>query len=100
MAHDHHHHDRGTYYLEQIFSIAVCGALAGVTILLWYHDQLKYMLADKFHVWVLLGGITLLVAVVIRAIAVWLSVEEPVAVPVGAHDHDHAHPHHQDHEHG
>jgi hypothetical protein len=103
MAHDHHHHDRSTYYLEQVFSIAVCGALAGVTILLWYYKQLSAMLHPKFHLWVLLGGVTLLAIVVIRAVAVWFSVEEPVAVPVGAHDHPHDHEHdhaHHHHHHG
>ncbi len=36
------------------------------------------MLHPKFFLWVLLGGITLLVLVLIRAIAVWRSVEQPL----------------------
>jgi uncharacterized membrane protein YcgQ (UPF0703/DUF1980 family) len=91
MAHDHSHADANAYYLEQIFTIAVCGALGCVAVLLWYSGKLTLMLAPKFHVWVLAGGITLLVLVVIRAIAVWRSVEEPTAVPVHDHDHDHDH---------
>ena len=48
MAHDHHHHDQNTYYLEQLFTIAVCGALGGVAVLLWYTGKIALMLHPKF----------------------------------------------------
>ena len=55
------------------------------------------MLAEKFHIWVFLGGASLLAMAIINAVAVWFSVGEAKAVPVDAHDHDHAH---CDHDHG
>lgn len=97
MAHDHSHGDRNAYYLDQLFTIAVCGALGGVAIMLWQGNKL-WLLADKFHIWVLLGGIALVVLVLIRAIALWRSVDELAAVPSPTHDHDHHH--HHDHAHG
>ena len=77
MAHDHSHGDRNAYYLDQLFTIAVCGALGGVAIMLWYNGKLSLMLAPKFFLWVLLGGITLLVLVLYPGcLAVWRSVDE------------------------
>jgi hypothetical protein len=101
MAHDHSHGDRSAFYLNQLFTIAVCGALGGVAVMLWYSGKLGLMLHPKFYIWVLLGGITLLILVLIRAVAVWRSVDD-VGHP---HDHDHAHCGHDhgpcdhDHEH-
>lgn len=92
MAHTHSHGDRNTYYLDQLFTIAVCGALGGVAIMLYRNGTLKLMLAEKFFLSTLIGGITLLVLVLIRAVAVWRSVDQPAA----AHPHEH---HHHDHEH-
>jgi uncharacterized repeat protein (TIGR03943 family) len=110
MAHDHSHGDRNAYYLNQLFTIAVCGALGGVAIMLWWNGTIRLLLHPKFFLWVLLGGITLLVLVVLRAIAVWRSVDELAAVPDHAHDHGHCdhehehehchHDHDHDHEHG
>jgi uncharacterized membrane protein YcgQ (UPF0703/DUF1980 family) len=101
--HDHHHHhDASTYYLEQIFTIGACGALAGVFILDWYSGKLGFFIKDKYFLLVLTGAVLLLALVVIRAVAVWFSVEEPQLAPVGehTHDHDHDHEHHHHHDHG
>jgi hypothetical protein len=38
MAHDHHHHDHSSYYLEQLFTVAVCGALAAVALISFFSD--------------------------------------------------------------
>jgi hypothetical protein len=97
MAHDHSHGDCNAYYLNQLFTIAVCGLLGGVAVMLWWSGKLSLMLHPKFFLWVLLGGLTLLTLVVIRAIAVWRSVDE------AAHEHndcghEHGHCHHE-HEH-
>ncbi|HTU18260.1 MAG TPA: hypothetical protein VMG10_09405 [Gemmataceae bacterium] len=102
MAHDHSHGDRSAYYLNQLFTIAVCGALGGVAVMLWWSGKIALMLHPKFYLWVLLGGITLLVLVVLRAMAVWQSVDEPITVPDHTHDHEHCgHDHgHCDHDHG
>lgn len=100
MAHDHHHHDEGNYYVEQLCTIGVCGALAGVAIVLWYRDYLepdKHLgfLHPNFRLPLLLGGIALLVLVAIRAVVVWVASGRRAA---HVHNHDHAHDHH--HEHG
>ncbi len=103
MAHDHSHGDHNAYYLNQLFTIAVCGALGGVAVMLWWSGTITLMLHPKFFLWVLLGGITLLVLVVLRAAAVWRSVDDRTAVPDHTHDHDHCghnHDHcHHDHDH-
>jgi hypothetical protein len=92
--------------MEQLFTIAICGALGGVAVMLWYTDKLGLMLHPKFHIWVLLGGIALLALVVVRAVALWFEVDEAKDAidPVHDHDHDHAccghdHGHHHDHDH-
>lgn len=98
MAHDHHQqHGNTEYYLEQLFTIGVCGAIGAVAVSLYWTGKLNLMLAPKFHPWVLAGGIGLLVMVAIRAVVVWTSVEDPVATP--AHDHNHGHDHDHDHAH-
>jgi uncharacterized repeat protein (TIGR03943 family) len=96
MAHDHHHHDDSTYYLEQLFTIGISAALGGVTIMLYWQDKLRYMLAPKFYLPVLLGGIALVVLAVVRAAALWMAVDR--SIPVDNHNHNHAHDH--DHHHG
>ena len=90
-AHDHHHGDRNQFYLEQICTIGACGFFAAVTLILWYSGTLKNMLADKFHIWVFLGGAALLVMAAINAVALWFSVGDAKAVPVNGHDHAHDH---------
>jgi hypothetical protein len=103
MAHGHDHsHDEG-YFLDQIFSIALCGAIGGIaTVMAWPWGS-KRMLVNildmKFHPYVFAGGITLLVLVVIRAVALWQLAGE--VGHAGQHQHDHEHHHHGDcgHEH-
>lgn len=97
MAHDHSHDDRNAYYLNQLFTIAVCGALGGVTVMLWYSGKLRFLVVERFWLPTLLGGITLLVLVFVRAIAVWRSVD--ASLDAGhSHDHDHNHcDHNHDH---
>lgn len=107
--HDHSHEDRNAYYLNQLFTIAVCGALGGVAIMLWYSGKLRFLVVQDFWLPTLLGGITLLALVLIRAVAVWRSVDQSLAAE-HAHDHDHdhcghdhdhcGHDHAHDHDHG
>ena len=97
MAHDHSHGDGNAYYLNQLFTIAVCGALGGVTVMLWYSGKLRFLVVQRFWLPTLLGGIALLVLVLVRAIAVWRSVDASVDAS-HQHDHDHAHCDH-DHAH-
>jgi uncharacterized membrane protein YraQ (UPF0718 family) len=104
MAHVHTHDDhRNTYFLDQLFMIGVCGALAGVTIMLWYSGLLGRILHPKFHVWVIAGGISLLGIVILRAVAVWHAVDAAAHTREPVHEHVHAHEecaHDHEHEHG
>jgi hypothetical protein len=107
VSHSHAHHDEevNAYYLDQLFSIGVCGLLGGVAIMLWWPsgpdgtNRLRFILAPQFHAWVLGGGIVLLLLVAIRAWALWVSVgEENRARAKGdSHDHDHDHDHCHEH---
>src|SRR5262249_53774918 len=115
MGHSHDHaHDGSTYYVEQLCTIGICGAMGVVTILLYTQGLLSLILAPSLHWMVLAGGIGLLGLVAIRALAVRFSVGKPEAAHNHDHehgpgcdhdhhhDHDHAHEHHHhhDHEHG
>jgi hypothetical protein len=113
MAHDHsHHHDPQSYYLEQLFTIGVCGALGLVACLRWlgWFGSL-FFIAEKFQLLVLFGGVLLLALAAVRAVALWTSVGEPRVEPVHGHDlpdapapapsHAHEHgAHAHSHEHG
>jgi hypothetical protein len=90
----HSHDDHRGYYLEQLCTIGMCGALGVVAILMWYRGWLSDLLADTFHPAVLLGGISLLVIVAVRAVALWQA-----AAPEGHHGHSHSHDHAHDHSH-
>lgn len=94
MGHDHHHHhdDQNTYFMEQLCTIAMCGAFGGVAVMLWARGTLKLFLDPKFHPFVLAGGITLLALVAIRALAVWRQTG-PAPHAHDHHEHDHAHEH-------
>src|SRR5262249_30284048 len=106
--HDHGHShgppadDLQGYYTEQLFTIGTCGALGGVAIVLYSSNKLQYILHPSFHIWVLLGGLTLVALVLVRGIALWNSVGEPTTDPVDEHEHGPGcgHDHHHNHEHG
>src|ERR1043166_1306066 len=104
MAHTHEHDHEG-YFLDQLFSIALCGAIGAIAVLMFVRRKMLTIILDpKFHPYVLAGGITLLVLVAIRAVALWKYAEE---VGHEHHHHDHAgcghencdHEHHHDHDH-
>src|SRR5438445_3327368 len=95
MAHVHAE-EENTYYIDQLCTIGVCGALGGAAIMMYQQKMLSF-LADTFHPWVLAGGIALLVLVVIRAVPLWFAVGRPRAEHQHPQDHfhdpDHAHDH-------
>ena len=64
----HSHEDKRAMYLEQLCTIGMCGALGVVAILMWYRGWLTGLLADSFHLAVLLGGICLVAIVAVRAV--------------------------------
>ena len=71
MAHDHDHaHDPTTYYVEQLCTIGIAGALGGIAVML-YQRGLLWFLAPKVQPWVLGGGLALLAVVAVRAVVVW-----------------------------
>jgi hypothetical protein len=96
--HHEHHHEDDTYYLDQLCLVALSGAFGAVCLSLYFVQRhiLERMLAEPFHLYVLLSGIVLMILTVLRAMSLWSSVgqnHEP------AHDHNHAHPHNHDHAH-
>jgi len=102
MAHDHAHDDPKNYYVEQLCTIGIAGALGGIAVML-YQRHLLWFLAPKVQPWVLGGGIALLVTVALRAIVVWFQAgrtPEEVEKLGHNHDHDHDHEHGHDHSHG
>src|SRR6185312_14499597 len=103
MAHDHHHHGETPrdYFVEQLLTIFVVGLFGGVAILMYQSGKLGIVLADPFHIPVLVGGVAVLVLVAVRALSVWKEAGAVQAYNHGHHHHDHDHGHdHHDHDHG
>lgn len=118
-AHGHdHHHDHGDEYLEQLFTIGICGAFGAVAVglavpALTSSDPsstsiLKTILSPDFHAFVLVAGVVLLAMTLIRVIALW---QESGAHAHHEHGpdcnhahadcgHDHGPDGHHDHNHG
>jgi hypothetical protein len=100
-GHDRHHdHGAGEYYLNQLLLVFICGVFAVVGILLYQTltnnngGMISKLLAPKFQLPVLIGGIGLLAVVLVRGVCLWQSAGE-------RHDHHHGHSHaHHDHHHG
>jgi hypothetical protein len=104
MGHDHSHDDPKAYYVEQLCTIGIAGALGGIAVML-YTRGLLWFLAEKVQPWVLGGGIALLVLVAVRATVVWIQAgRKPVEDHYHDHEHDHGHgsacDHDHDHAHG
>jgi hypothetical protein len=97
MAHEHTH-DPKTYYVEQLCTIAICGALGGVAVSMYLTKRL-WFIAPKIQIWILIGGIALLVLVVARAFALWVQAGRLSAEGHNHHDHDHDHDHDHGHDH-
>jgi len=103
MAHDHDHHHGSSYYLDQLCTIAACGALGVIAILMaWSRDaagnvRLSYILAPQFHTPVLVGGVALILLAAVRAVCIW---QEAGRAGAPGHAHEHGHDHHRhDHAH-
>lgn len=89
--HHHHHHDGDdTYYLDQLCMVALSGAFGVICLSMWFLNpaMLNLMLAEQFHIYVLLSGIALCLVSLARAWVLWIE-----AGKVAAHDHDHSHEH-------
>ncbi|MBO0699288.1 MAG: hypothetical protein J2P46_12905 [Zavarzinella sp.] len=103
MGHSHAHahaEAEGTFFLDQLFTILVSGALGVVAILMYTTGTLQRILVPMFYAPVLIGGSTLIVMAAIRAIAVWqLAGARRVETEQCDHDHDHEHSHSHSHGH-
>src|SRR5687767_8396741 len=94
MAHVHEE-DRG-YYADQLCTIGVAASLGMICVVLWVRNALG-LLADPFHIAVLLGGIALLMVSAARGVTLWAAFarRQPAGHTHEHHDHEHHH-----HEHG
>src|SRR6478736_4850064 len=103
MGHDHahaHSEGEGTYFLDQLFTILTCGAVGVVAILMYKTGMIGRILAPMFFIWVLLGGVALVVLSAIRAIAVWqLAGARRAAETTQTNNHNHEHSHSHTHSH-
>lgn len=72
MAHVHFHGEESVrnYFTEQLLTLLVCGLFGFAAIQMYRKDMLGF-LTEPFRLPVLLGGISILVLVVLRAISVW-----------------------------
>src|SRR5919197_5885645 len=97
-AHDHaHDHEHSPYYLDQLCTIGVCGALGMVAVRLWWTNSLG-ILAGTFQQALLAGGVVLLVVTAVRAVSLWHSVGRAGHAHDHACDHDHGHGHAHTHD--
>ena len=102
MAQDHHHESASAYYLEQLFNIALCGALGAIMAGMYFNGMVRYLFGNNQAQYqrVLVGGATLLGVVLVRALYVWFAPRAQRPTDRHSHaecDHEH-HPH--DHDHG
>lgn len=94
MAHSHEHaHDPGSYYVEQLCTIGICGALGGVAVMLYVRGLLSLLIIPIYHIPVMAGGAVLLAVVVLRAISVWSAAGALKGGHVHGPDCDHGHGH-------
>src|SRR6516165_9703997 len=73
MAHDHcHSEDAQTYYIDQLCTIALCGTFGAVAFMLGYQKSpsgvtiLDLLLVPWMHIYVMIGGVAMVVLAVIR----------------------------------
>lgn len=104
MAHSHAHSDGegdGTYFQDQLFTVLLSAGIGIVAILMYRSNMLARILVPAFWLPVLIGGITVLLLAIVRAVALWqlAGKAEPAPVPV-EHDHGHSHSHSHSHSHG
>lgn len=78
----HTHEGDSNYYVDQICTILVSAILGLTCIILWKFAALG-LLADSFHLPVLMGGIALLTIAGIRGVTLWLAFTKgPVGPPI------------------
>jgi uncharacterized membrane protein YraQ (UPF0718 family) len=97
-SHDHHHAE-DNYFIDQLCMVGLCGAFGMICLCLWFWQKamLKNLLADQFHIYVLLSGIALTIITFARGWVLWQQSRDPSFRK--PHDHGHSHDHHHHHEH-
>jgi hypothetical protein len=112
MGHDHSHDhgaDAAEHYKEQLSTIAICGGIGAVAVLMWWQGVLTRILVPTLHLPVLLAGATLLFLATVRGVFLWFEVSRPRSAEAHVHDAccSHVeqretccqHEHHEGHEH-
>src|SRR5476651_2526757 len=83
-AHGHsrdHSHDEGdSYFIDQLCMVGLSGAFGMICLCLWFWqtEMLKNLLAEQFHLYVLLSGIALVVIAFTRGGVLWFQSRDPV----------------------
>lgn len=98
-GHSHAHHDGDSYFTDQLCMVGLSGAFGMICLCLsfWQTEMLKNMLAEQFHVYVLLSGIVLIVIAFARGAILWRQSRDPAFLHAHDHDHDHGHDHTHEH---
>jgi len=106
MSHSHDHsHDHSSFYLEQLCTIVVCGALGLVVVLLYFQRTLDnqkvltFLLVNDLHPYLLGSGIAILAVAALRAGFLFLSLRRRAATQYADDDHCKNCGHHHDHDH-
>jgi hypothetical protein len=92
------HRDEYFHFVDQLCTIGIAAVMGAVCIILYARGALG-ILADPFHLAVLLGGVALLMVAAVRAVTLWASFSRPATVHSHVHHH-HEHEHEHDHDHG
>src|SRR5262245_26983871 len=101
-----HHHDHSNVAADRFFALGICAALGVICILLWLSTyawppdsndptMLNLLLAPRFHMWVLVGGIGLLALAGLRGLGWWTESKHVCTESHGDCGHEH-----HDHERG
>jgi DUF1980 C-terminal domain len=100
QAHAHSHSEAaGNYFLDQLCTIAACGALGTVAILMFESQRIGDVLTSTFWKPVFYGGLALVALAIIRAGALWQLAGRVRAADSDKNDHDHSE-HSHSHAHG
>ncbi len=75
--------------------VGLSGMFGVICLCLWFWQtqMLKTMLAEQFHIYVLLSGLALVIVAFTRGIILWNQSRDPAFRPTHDHDHDHGHTH-------
>lgn len=103
MAHSHaHSHGEGdgTFFQDQLFTILLSAGIGVVAVLMYRSDMLGRILVPGFFKPVLIGGVTVILLAIVRAIALWQlagEVKSNQESKAAANDHSHSHSHSHSH---